>query len=549
MVWSIVLAWAVFQSICMTISMDTTPGRILEKDSRISKAQTNRQILTDHKSINKIYRESTSTCPDPNAHLPFKRQKMTHQDGAIQSHDQQKGDQLLTSKEGSSKDEPLIARKPPRRNRILQSGSSAGFITDAHKDTTVSPITSHPSQGVLRQKEHDTSEKMKFDLNQLPGSSVTQTIHEKAKESSKHISSQRVINTPSEDVTNSPSSIRKDPEPRASEIDIKTFHQHTPDKMCSAAAIYYTRDLMMDLSHRYSYRSQSSQYPSWELGKHIWTPERLLPFVYFVVSCNPSRKIWRYIRLFTTWVLKTYHKVSVENKTISDEDKLTRFLLWHTEVIYHTTLLAPMIKASSRTEKKGARLSTLPRVFLLINDHDLFDKACSDGNYQSMLHRHISETFEMDYQLGYPITRPNQIIHGSTLEKWNTKSNEIRNIGKNVNWSRFEDVGWDESHPLLLMEQDIETLKKDSKLSVSMKYWEEDLKNMLLFIKPTPSTKLALPEFSLVQICKGIHKFMKKNMENEEKRSDTSRLPEYQVTLYSHFLHQKSDDNSFKKFW
>ncbi|KAH9814308.1 hypothetical protein DFH28DRAFT_1095781 [Melampsora americana] len=552
MVWS-VLTWTVFHSICMAISMDTTSGRILGKNSRLSKVPPNGQILTDHNNIHNIYRESPSTDLNPNVNPTFKRQKLTHQGGAIQSHDQQQGDLSLDSHGGSSKNELWMARKPPRHTKIPHSASSAKSTTDHHKDTAVSLIPSHPSQGVLRQREHDSNPKMKFDLNQLPGPSELQTIHAKAKESSKNISSQRVISNPSgkstKDVTISPSPIKKDPQPRASEIDIKTFHQHTPDKMCSAAAIYYTRDLIMNLSDRYSYRAQLTQCPSWELGKQIWTSERLLPFVYFVVACNPSRKIWRHIKLFTTLLLRTYHKLSVENKTISDEEKLTQFLLWHTEVIYHTTLLAPMVKSSRTAQMRVPGLSTLSRVFLLINDHDGFEKTCKNQNCQSMLHRHISETFEMDYQLGYPITKPNQIIHGATSENWNTKSNEIRNIGKNVDWSRFENFGWDESHPLLLMEQDIETLKKDSKLSVSMKYWEEYLKKMLLFIKPTPSTNLALPELSLVQICKGIHKFMKKNMENEDKRLDMHRIPVYQVTMYSHFLHQKSDDKSFKRFW
>ncbi|KAH9816251.1 hypothetical protein DFH28DRAFT_891681 [Melampsora americana] len=557
MVWS-VLTWTVFHSICMVIPMDTTSGRILGKNSRLSKFPPNRQILIDHNNINNIYRESTSTDLDPNAHLTFKRQKLTHQGGAIQSHDQQKGDLSLESQGGSSKNGIWMARKPPRPNKLPHSATSSRSPTDNHKDTAVCLITSHPSQGFLRQKEqrqkeHDSNPRMKFDLNQLPGSSEIQTIYAKAIGSSKNISLKRIINNPSgkstKDVTISPSPIKKDPQPRASEIDIKTFHQHTPDKMCSAAAIYYTRDLIMNLSDRYSYQAQLTQCPSWELGKQIWTSERLLPFVYFVVACNPSRKIWRHIKLFTTLVLRTYHKLSVKNKTISDEEKLTQFLLWHTEVMYHTTLLAPMIKASSTAEMKGARLSTLSRVFLLINDYDGFDQTCKTANCQYMLWKHVSKTFEIDSKSGYPITKPNQIIDGATLKNWNTKSNEIRNIGKKVDWSRFENVGWDESHPLLLMEQDIETLKKDSKLSVSMKYWEEDLKNMLVFIRPTPSTNLALPEFSLVEICKGIHKFMKKNMENEEKRSDMRRIPEYQVTLYSHFLHQKSDDKSFKKFW
>ncbi|KAH9816252.1 hypothetical protein DFH28DRAFT_220345 [Melampsora americana] len=208
---------------------------------------------------------------------------------------------------------------------------------------------------------------MKFDLNQLPGSSEIQTIHAKAIGSSKNISLKRIINNHLGNQPRmsqvSPSPIKKDPQPRASEIDIKTFHQHTPDKMCSAAAIYYTRDLIMSLSDRYSYQGPVSQYPSWELGKQIWTSERLLPFVYFVVACNPSRKIWRYIKLFTTLVLRTYHKLSVNNKTISDEEKLTRFILWHTEVIYHTTLLAPMINSSRTADMRVSGLSTLSRVF------------------------------------------------------------------------------------------------------------------------------------------------------------------------------------------
>ncbi|EGG05091.1 uncharacterized protein MELLADRAFT_107740 [Melampsora larici-populina 98AG31] len=536
---SIVWVWIAGISVHLTISMDTNPENI-RVNSRLQEIQPSRQISTARGDMNNICRDSSSTYLDPSVRLTLKRPKLAPQGEPILSHEQHGVYQSLEDREGSSKVELWMEKKSTTDH---YPSSAEIFDSNNHKIAGICPIPNH--RGV-EQKEHHTARELNFDLNQEP------MDHDISPKFYKNIPSKGKSNTLLVESTKkgieSKSSIRMDSEPKASEIDIKNFHLHNPDKMCSAAAIHYTKELIMALSDRYTPRGRLSEYPSWESGKEIWTSEILLPFVYFIVSCNPSRKIWRYIKLLTNLLLRTYHKSSIETETLSDQEKLSRFLLWHTEVIYHTALLEPTFK-SSCARLTIRSLSTLARVFWLINDHDCYERSFSKGYCKSMLERHISGTFEEDYQAGYPRNKLNQDLYSSTLENWKKKSNEIWNIGKYVDWSKFLIHTQDESDPILLKDQDIETLKNDPKLTVSMKYWEKDLKNMLLFIKPSPNINLALPHFSLEKICRGIDQFIKQKLTCKKQEVDLHKPTDYQVTLYSSFLHQKTDDKSFERFW
>ncbi|EGG08219.1 uncharacterized protein MELLADRAFT_105195 [Melampsora larici-populina 98AG31] len=52
-------------------------------------------------------------------------------------------------------------------------------------------------------------------------------------------------------------------------IDIQRFYLHTPDKMCSSAALYYTLDLIKTMKIKYQIPHQTTTYPPWEEGRQI----------------------------------------------------------------------------------------------------------------------------------------------------------------------------------------------------------------------------------------------------------------------------------------
>ncbi|EGG11474.1 uncharacterized protein MELLADRAFT_59675 [Melampsora larici-populina 98AG31] len=328
----------------------------------------------------------------------------------------------------------------------------------------------------------------------------------------------------------STSSMRQKHGPRAGTIDIRNFHLHTPNKMCSAAAIHYTHDLLDKISERYT--------------GPIWTFERLLPFVYFVVSCNTNGKFWETIKILTASTFRTFDQFShMSNKSQIDQEKYARFVLWHTEVIYHIALSEPMIESSNVTLRLPG-LSTLARFFLLIKGRGDASTDC-----KKMLGRHISETFEQDYQSGYPSGEGNWNMHGTIWENWNKKSNEIYKIGQGVDWPKTSNSQFE---PVLLMNGDIEhdtIVKKSSSSSQFLKKWETDLHEMLQFISASQPSQLALSNISLKLICQGIHYFLKGELKSVTKDIDPHKANGYQVTLLAHFLHQDLNDQFFVKFW
>ncbi|EGG05090.1 uncharacterized protein MELLADRAFT_107739 [Melampsora larici-populina 98AG31] len=539
---SIGWVWIAGISIHLAISLDTNPENI-RVNSRLQEIQPSRQIFTARGDMNNICRDSSSTYLDPSARPILKRQKLAPQAETILSHEKKGSFQSLDSenRERSSKVELWMEKKSTTDHKDLYPSSAERFDSNNHKIANICPIPNH--RGV-EQKEHHTARELNFDLNQEPMDHISPKFYE-------NLISQGKTNTLSVESTKkgieSKSSIRMDSEPKASEIDIKNFHLHDPNKICSAAAIHYTKDLMISLSEKYTPRVKiPNECLSWNSGKEIWTSEILLPFVYFMVICNPSQKLWKYIKHLTVLSLRAYHQSSLEDKTQSDQEKLGRFVLWHTEVMYHITLLQPSIKSLDGVRLTIRGFCTLARLVWVMNDHENFEKCFSQKSCKSILERHISGTFEEDYKSGYPRNELNQNLYSSTLENWKKKSNEILKIGRYVDWSKFLiNHPKDESHPLLLIDQDLQNLKTDPKLLVFMKYWEKDLEKMFEFISPLSLTGLALPHFSLHQICKGMNQFIK----TKRQTSGLHKPSEFQVTLFSQFLHQKLNDKYFKRFW
>ncbi|KAH9824009.1 hypothetical protein DFH28DRAFT_879720 [Melampsora americana] len=568
----------------MTISMDPSSIKTLEASSQEPKIQPIRELFMEHENPINQFKTSTSTYPDSNAFPTFKRPRLGHRDEDIERQDRKGGYQVfeLQSLDGHTseflkrlRDGTILDRADLSLGPPLEVGSSmrtmenlkgssqgeAGMImlnsaSDQHSNSLSSQrsmFDKHehasaylgPNHSGPEEEERYDRRKMGREKNIVHTPYLLQIDHRSTPNFSQKITSQSESNNPYkvsvERGMTSMSSIRQDFEPSSTRIDIRNFHLHHPNKMLSAAAIYYTEDLIDTLAVRYPSHAETYQCPSWELGKSIWTSERLLPFVYFVISCNPNRGVWKNIKYLTILILRAYHKYSIEKEIISDEERLMKFILWHTEVIYHITLLKPMVN-SSRVMMKTRGFSTLSRIFLLMND-DLAFKTLLRTNSLPMFTRHVSETFEDDYQLGYPIIKDDENPQVSILQNWLKKSNEIRNLGMNVPWPGISKVLWEQSKPVLWVNGEIEhdrNLKDDQVLCEFINQWENDLKKMLLFIKASQPTNLALPNLSLKQICRGIHLVTKKS--TQEELLYYGKPIEYQVTLFSLFLLQKLND-------
>ncbi|EGG07655.1 uncharacterized protein MELLADRAFT_62458 [Melampsora larici-populina 98AG31] len=312
-------------------------------------------------------------------------------------------------------------------------------------------------------------------------------------------------------------------------INIQTFYSHNPDKMCSAAAYHFTKDLLTTMKIKYQPQTKQTNYPTWEAAKQMWTPNLVLPFVYFVVSCNPTLRIWENIKHMTAYILKCYNQ-------------------WY--ATYHIAQLGSKIKSpQGETTNLMSRqltvsgLSTLARNLLVIHEDDALKTfMCHSKARLCMLKRHVSETFEGDYSKGYPYTSTNQKQAGSVWDDWEKKSLDIRKKAEDVQWPTFLDYPRSDSEQILLVNGEPESnilVKENNRVAAFIHQWEMDFMKTIKFIRTSHSQKSGFPPLSIKDFCRGIHTFLNEN----------NPTPKYQVTLFSEFLHQDSQDKFYADFW
>ncbi|KAH9824147.1 hypothetical protein DFH28DRAFT_1077924 [Melampsora americana] len=324
--------------------------------------------------------------------------------------------------------------------------------------------------------------------------------------------------------------------------------------MCSAAAFHFTLDLIKTISIKYQ-----NDKASWEVARQIWTTETLLPFVYFILTCNPNLRLWKRIKVLTAAILKNYHSWSIEENTISNQEKLANFILWQTEVTYHILKMSPNVRSSQESEMKSTseimvqKLSTLARIFYVIHTDDALEAfMASPTSCRRILKRHVSETFEGDYKLGYPTSGSNQDQHGSVWERWKTKSAEITRIAQDVQWPSFQNPVQSGSEPVLFMNGEIENeivINKDPQVSQFIQKWESEFMHTMRLVKPWQSKNLIFTSITLKDISHGIHRFSKDWFPKRRKIYDLAGKCKYEVTLLSIFLQQDSQDKMFSDFW
>ncbi|KAH9813556.1 hypothetical protein DFH28DRAFT_332216 [Melampsora americana] len=346
------------------------------------------------------------------------------------------------------------------------------------------------------------------------------------------------------------SKVRNALEQKIQGIEIQKFYLHQPDKMCSAAALHFTLDLITTLKYRYLSWQGQADYPTWEVGQTLWTPNTLLPFVYLVLSCNPPLSIWEKIKYLTSYILIVYHQWSLEARNCSNQEKTVRFLLWHTDVFFHIAQLAPKIKASqadmielSSLELMSPGLSTLARHFSLVYSDELFQKFMqSSGHKACMLRRHVSKTFEGDFDKGYPNTNNNQKLDGSVWDNWIEKSYQIRKTAKKVQWPKNFDSQRSDDYLILFVNGELENdmkVKQNHRVFQFIEQQKVDFEKTIEFLKTSQPKKSGFPPYSIKDFSRGIHMFLKEQIKKKSSK--------FQVTLFSDFIHQDSED--YSNFW
>ncbi|EGG01814.1 uncharacterized protein MELLADRAFT_66837 [Melampsora larici-populina 98AG31] len=339
-------------------------------------------------------------------------------------------------------------------------------------------------------------------------------------------------------------------------VDMQSFKEHTPIAVCSAAAIFFTGNLVDFIQELYVQGTTHGRILI-QAGKEIWTQELLLPYVYFILTLNPTIHTWERIKKITGYVFRAYHLWYMESNTNFDNEHLSRFVLWHTDVIYQTCknpFVYDMVQGKGRESlhnKPGKKMSTIPRILQLVYG------TLDDGGFykfrsqKSFLRNHLSTTWKSDFVRGYPDAN----FASSSTETfeiiWKTKSHEISEAGRAIVWpSKFGDTSRRDDH-VLLVHEDIEKYmmkENDNEVKRFVHQWKVEFESMISSTK-THKVFQNLPVGDLELFGWGFDYYISRFGKRIRKDSGLSPSFEYNVKLFDNFLNKKPGSGINKTFW
>ncbi|EGG08717.1 uncharacterized protein MELLADRAFT_61689 [Melampsora larici-populina 98AG31] len=325
-------------------------------------------------------------------------------------------------------------------------------------------------------------------------------------------------------------------------IDIQRFKEHKPMIICSSAAIHFTWDLVSVIHHKYTYRQNPGDNMI-EMGKKIWTFDILLPQVYFLLTLNPSLAMWNRIKGITGILCRAYHSWLLDDKQELNQEHLSRFLLWHTDVIYQIC----RNRSISKSIEEGGnetfrdlmvkRMSSLPRILKLVYKPVDNVNLLRYKNTNSFIYNHFSITWKSDFLRGYPDARLLSSGEESISKLWNTKSREIMQVGRTLSWPKYLLYKSPEKPVLLVHEdvgRDIENEKNVEVRDFLIK-WKTNFESML---SSTMNQRFSrkLPVSDLECYCLGFDHIVSTYSERSHPSTGLCSSAEYNVKLFGNFL-------------
>ncbi|KAH9814651.1 hypothetical protein DFH28DRAFT_1082827 [Melampsora americana] len=327
-------------------------------------------------------------------------------------------------------------------------------------------------------------------------------------------------------------------------VDMQKLKDHDPIVMCSSAAVHFTQEFLSAIRNKYKFgRAPGSDMI--KVGENIWTFETLLPHVYFLSTLNPSLAMWKRLKEITASVCRAYHLwylKSEDNKEV-DLEQLSRFLLWHTDVLYQ----ACRNHAIRKLVEKGGnetfrdlmlkRMSTLPQMLQLVhgtvNGFDILryrTKTCFLQNYFSI-------SWKSDLIRGYPDATLVSNRDKSILDIWKTKSKDIMEAGRTVFWPN--NLLYDsEEKSILLVDEDVERdIENEKNVAVRdfLIKWKFQFEEMISSTMKQTFTH-NLPVSDLECYCLGFDHLTSIYSKRSHFSTGLSSSVEYNVKLFANFL-------------
>ncbi|KAH9821536.1 hypothetical protein DFH28DRAFT_882830 [Melampsora americana] len=328
---------------------------------------------------------------------------------------------------------------------------------------------------------------------------------------------------------------------------IRSFQDHVPIPLVASASIFYTKRMLgrfftfleTDTAHNYS---------SWT---SVWTTQAILPFVYFVMTCNPSYYMWEWIEDITMRVWKVYQAKYIHQKPTYNTENLAQFLVWHTEVMSHVARSSDLIEQPARLPDQTLKLprpkfASVPRMVGALLGTAEFKRYTSTishvpRNYH--LNKYIEKGLKEDFTKYYPGTRYKYDSQSSLWVKWNSKSEEIYQNAQNIHWPLVtsELIEKDKNIPVLLVREQSQLFDyvEGSNIRDFVSNHSEDFLQLSKYIQSPKRSKLR-SKINEEEVIYGL---------TLQEIPKFSRRKKNSLNLLSAFLEQDPESNEFGQFW
>ncbi|EGF97341.1 uncharacterized protein MELLADRAFT_70056 [Melampsora larici-populina 98AG31] len=314
-------------------------------------------------------------------------------------------------------------------------------------------------------------------------------------------------------------------------INIRNFATHKMNRLCMLYSRHLVEELTSSIISRFK-KEKGLQYQS-DLFEQYNT-SLFAPFVYFVLLRDPRKAVWDCLLSTTTSIMVEFHKQESRLEEVCDTQKLYKFMLWHTEMMYHLTnpkLLdhfkkyQDILTQSSITEINKGRCP-LSAILSMIASKLSFERLFGRSQGMSKVSASYLEAYwRKDYEYNYPVSGNSNSLQSSIKQDWDRMSQLI-----------LESCTLENSFDFFLVKEELnqETIRqdlsdmKDLNFFHGLKFWmKQHEKQKMKFSDPFCVTAL----FNFLQsrspgIDLGL--FWKAFQENERKRkSDCARTSDY----------------------
>ncbi|KAH9814987.1 hypothetical protein DFH28DRAFT_1027534 [Melampsora americana] len=336
---------------------------------------------------------------------------------------------------------------------------------------------------------------------------------------------------------------------------IRSFQDHVPIPLVASASIFYTERTLGRFCN-FLETDTLHKYPSWT---SVWTRQTISPFVYFVMTCNPSYYMWERIEDITMRVWKVYHAKYIHQKPTYNKENLAQFLVWHTEVMSHVARSSDLIEQSARPRDQTLNLprpkfSSVPRMvsaLLGTAEYKRYTSSISRKVRNYHLNRYVGKDWNKDAKKYYPGRRYGYDSQSSLWVKWNLKSEEIYQNAHNIHWplETNELIEKDKNVPVLLVREDSRLFNdvEGSNIRDFVTKHSEDFLQMSKYIQRPKRSKLR----SIIneeEVVYGLNYFLNLYQEHY-KDQKVPEEKEYSLDLLSEFLEQDPESKEFGQFW